>query len=159
VLRPGNALRVKVRRRGEEREAKVVVKPRPYGGDLVRLYAGAVPALPPAPAPAPAPAAAPRARVYASPGVRVRVSTPAAPPVPPVPPVPPAPAAPPAWARGMAPVGPGSYIWSGPSAVAGAELARMNGDLRDALGIESGVLVLSVGSGTPASAAGCVRAT
>jgi S1-C subfamily serine protease len=54
----------------------------------------------------------------------------------------------------MAPVGPGSYIWSGPSAVAGAELARMNGDLRDALGIESGVLVLSVGSGTPASAAG-----
>jgi C-terminal processing protease CtpA/Prc len=142
VLRPGNALKVTVRRRGEEREAKVAVKSRPYGGDLVRLYAGA--AVPPPPVPPAAPGA-PRSHVVVRPEVRVRV---------PAPPAAPAPPRPPEWVRGAAPVGPGTYIWSGPSAVAGAELARMNGDLRDALGVESGVLVLSVGSGTPAAAAG-----
>jgi S1-C subfamily serine protease len=50
--------------------------------------------------------------------------------------------------------GPGYFFWTGPSAVAGAELARMNDDLRDALDVEQGVLVLNVSRGSPAATAG-----
>jgi membrane-associated protease RseP (regulator of RpoE activity) len=150
LLEPGRRLVVRVRRDGKARNVHVRIAERParytvrMPGGVVEMRpdvqvnvdapvilwspddstADVIPALPPAPAPPP----------------RVRVRAPLAPAAP-RPPLPPAP--------------PMSLLFGGATTVvAGAEVARMNDDLRDAFGGRSGVLVLAVAAGTPAAQAG-----
>jgi serine protease Do len=155
VLKPGSKLWVRVRRSGDLRDTPVAVQARAFGDRVAQLDVYGAPGVDvharPRALVAPAPPAPPR-------DSRARRPRGAVAPTPPVGPTPPAPPLPPgarvsrSWSSTSG--GPGLFIWNGPAAVAGAELAQMNGDLRDALGVESGVLVLSVGRGTPAAAAG-----
>lgn len=137
ALRPGSRLRVRVRRDGRTRDARVAVAARSAAEALTEVQVGK---------------GIERGSIAETlrSKVRVHVAPAPAPSVVPRPPrTPPArPVAP------VAPTGPTYFFWSGPSAVAGAELARMNDDLRDALGIVEGVLVLNVGRSTPAARAG-----
>ncbi len=131
ILKPGSQLRVTVRRNGNTRDVDVLVGRRPQVLDnpLVRV-------------------AGPTRSVTV-----VSSGTPVAPKPPkgkstPVP-AQPAPApAPPAAA--------GPVIWgpSATSAIAGAEIVRLNEALGETFGVKSGVLVLNVGGGTPAERAG-----
>jgi S1-C subfamily serine protease len=56
----------------------------------------------------------------------------------------------------MPPAAAGPVIWgpSATSAIAGAEIVRLNEALGETFGVKSGVLVLNVGSGTPAERSG-----
>src|SRR5205085_10630322 len=47
-----------------------------------------------------------------------------------------------------------AFGWGGTSALAGAQVIAMDDDLRSVVGARSGVLVLKVAEGTPASASG-----
>jgi C-terminal processing protease CtpA/Prc len=147
LLTPGARVVIRVRRAGEEQEIPVRVARRP--APLVRVWTNPqdtdfdfqyefddtrrAPAPPRSPAPRPALA-------------------PAAPPIVRVVPAPPAPAAP--VVPDATPLGPMTLIFGGPTTVAGAEVARMNDDLREAFGGARGVLVIGVASGTPAAQAG-----
>jgi len=145
LLEPGARVVVRVRRDGKTRNIPVRITRRParFGarpllstrvevepGVAVRVEPDVV-VSPPDAAPR---AASPRRR----PG-RVRAPD-GGPPVPPTPPAPPVPM---------------SFVFGGGThAVAGAEVVRMNDDLRDAFGGRRGVLVIAVASGTPAAQAG-----
>lgn len=126
LLKPGAQVRVTVRRGGAVRDVDVLVAQRP----LTNPWSATLPA----------------------PGAQVVVH-PAAPPAPV--------RTQPAGATGAAPeppaVGaPGPVIWgpSATSAVAGAEVVRLNEALGETFGVKAGVLVLNVGRGTPAERAG-----
>ncbi|HEX3160908.1 MAG TPA: PDZ domain-containing protein [Gemmatimonadaceae bacterium] len=155
LLRPGTMLPVRVERDGMVRDlnVRITARPRAFPPTVtmrVRTapdgrFALGEPAPPEPSRPWPAPAA-PRAVAATGPasGVVVVPVAPGAPPPEyvPVAPVPPTPAPP-----GM--FGSGATV-----AVAGAEVARMNGDLRETFGVEHGVLVLNVGRRSPADQAG-----
>ena len=131
LLTPGTRVTVRVRREGGAKDLPVVVARRPY-----RFSAMAMPA--------PDAMVNVEARVTApDPPSRVRVArAPRAPDAPPMPPAPVIAASPP------------FYLGGGTAAIAGAELVRMNADLRDVLGVERGLLVITVAQGTPAEQAG-----
>ncbi|HEU4565710.1 MAG TPA: PDZ domain-containing protein [Gemmatimonadaceae bacterium] len=130
-LRPGNRLRVRVRRPGAaERTVTVVVGRRPAMMTTVMPEPPEPPGPPGMAMPAPMTPRVPAAR---RPAASVA-------PVPPVDPVPPM-----------------VFVWganSGVSALAGAQVMRVSGGMGPYLGTESGVLVLNVGPATPAARAG-----
>jgi S1-C subfamily serine protease len=149
LLEPGRRLVVRVRRDGKARNVPVRIAERP-ARYTVRMPGGVVeigPDVqvnvgPPAILWSPGDSAADvlPALPLAPPPPRVRMRAP----LPPTPPLPPAPPGPPM-----------SILLGGATtAVAGAEVARMNDDLRDAFGGHAGVLVLAVAAGTPAAQAG-----
>ena len=157
LLEPGARVVVRVRRRGAERDVPVRIARSPEA--YVRQWPA--PPTPPfeirvydseeaAAAPGEAPRRRPRRAAHA-PGAEPTQPVPAVPPVPPVRsiPAPPAPAAPPA------PLPPATFFFGGASsAVAGAEVVRMNDDLREAFGGTRGVLVINIAAGSPAAQAG-----
>src|SRR5688500_16345991 len=131
ILKPGSQLRVTVRRSGNVRDVDVLVGRRPQmlGGDVLQVTvpSRSVKVVSSGTPVAPKP---PRGRQEPAP------AQPA-----------PAPAAP-------TPASP--VIWgpSATSAIAGAEIVRLNEALGETFGVKSGVLVLNVGHGTPAERAG-----
>lgn len=131
LLKPGSQVRVTVRRGGAVRDVDVLVGRRPQvlGGDILQVT---VPSRGVKVVSQGTPVApkAPRARPSAA-----AVSEAPAPP---------------------APASPGPVIWgpSATSAIAGAEIVRLNEALGETFGVKSGVLVLNVGRGTPAERAG-----
>lgn len=134
VLRPGAKVPVRYRRDGRIRSSTIVVAkpPRSFRVDpaapFLMPYADGEP-LTVGVAP---PAAPPRAsRVPRPAGTPRAVPTPAVAPLPPI-----------FTSGGMT------------GGVAGAEVARVQGSLREILGVEGGLLVLDVGMGTPASRSG-----
>ena len=157
LLEPGARVVVRVRRRGAERDVPVRIarSPEAYVRQLpppptpqfeIRVYDSEEAAA----APGEAPRRRPRRAAHA-PGAEPTQPVPAVPPVPPVRsiPAPPAPAAPPA------PLPPATFFFGGASsAVAGAEVVRMNDDLREAFGGTRGVLVINIAAGSPAAQAG-----
>ena len=132
LLKPGARLKVTVRRNGSMRDVDVLVGRRPetLGADVLQIT---VPS---------------RSVKVVSQGTPVAPraprsgSTEPAPPEPATAPTPSSPAGPVIW-------GP-----SATSAIAGAEIVRLNEALGETFGVKSGVLVLNVGSGTPAERAG-----
>jgi S1-C subfamily serine protease len=153
VLRPGSTLRVRVRREGRAREARVAVRARPYADVLAGgVTVGAVPRVRVVTEPEAQAARGAAEGAHESFWTRKPPKPPKAARVAGVPPAAPvAPVAP------AAPAAPNAsyFFWSGgPAVVAGAELARMSDDLRDALDVADGVLVLSVANGSPARSAG-----
>ena len=131
LLKPGSRLKVTVRRNGSMRDVNVLVGRRPetLGADALQIT---VPS---------------RSVTVVAQGTPVAPRPPKsrdepAPPQPTVAPTPPAPAGPVIW-------GP-----SATSAIAGAEIVRLNEALGETFGVKAGVLILNVGSGTPAERAG-----
>ncbi|MGH7663518.1 MAG: PDZ domain-containing protein [Gemmatimonadaceae bacterium] len=136
LLQPGKKLPIRIRRAAGPTEIVVTVGERPAGYPVVvqhpDRWVGPV---------------APRSP-------RVSVMTPSGAPVPAVRPTPeaagirpaPLPPEPPAVALIIG--------TPGTAAIGGAEVTDMGADLRDVLGVDNGVLVLTVGRGTPASRAG-----
>lgn len=129
LLKPGSRVRVKVRRAGAPREVEVLVTRRPQAlaTDVFRVRV------------APRPPGAVGGRATATSVAGTQGMTPGEAPAPPAP------------TAAAAPV-----IWgpSTTSAVAGAEIVRLNASLGETFGVRAGVLVLNVGSGTPAERAG-----
>ncbi|HEX6059635.1 MAG TPA: PDZ domain-containing protein [Gemmatimonadaceae bacterium] len=124
VLRPGAKVPVRYRRDGSTHSATLVVAKRPTA---VRADPAA-PFFPPAPARAPRPE---RTAVTAVTPRTPELPVPAAAPLPP------------------------TFISGGMTGgVAGAEVAHVQGNLREMLGVDGGLLVLDVGMGTPASRSG-----
>lgn len=130
LLKPGAQVRVTVRRGGSVRDVEVLVAQRPQ-------------ALAAAPWPGTSPTQG--AQVVFAPRT-----------------VSPSPAKPGAVSAGVTAVAPSApasaapptpVIW-GPTAVAGAEIVRLNEALGETFGVKAGVLVLNVGRGTPAERAG-----
>ena len=128
VLRPGAKVPVRFRRAGALREATLVVARTP----MARRVDLDAPVLIPLPA---------------GPAIGSMPEAPAVAPVPPTPEVPAAVAV-------VAPLPPifGSSGMTG--AVGGAEVSAVQGNLRDVLGVDGGLLVLDVGINTPAGRAG-----
>jgi len=142
LLTPGKRVTVKVRRAGSTKTIPVVIRRKPIRPDERWSIAEPLPPRPPqrerAPWPAAAPTPTPRPPVVVGVVPVPRAPTPPAAPAPPAPPAP--------------PVG---FVFNWDlNAVAGAEVVRMNDDLRDAFGGRGGVLVLGVAEGTPAHEAG-----
>ena len=131
LLKPGSQLRVTVRRNGNVRDVDVLVgrRPQTLGAEVLEVT---VPSK--------------TLKVVSS-------GTPIAP-KPPKSRTEPAPAQASAAPSPPAPSGP--VIWgpSATSAIAGAEIVRLNEALGETFGVKSGVLVLNVGNGTPAERAG-----
>jgi hypothetical protein len=150
LLEPGRRVVVRVRRDGRTRNVPLRITERParyadraLGGDPLEIGPDVhVEVGPPATmfwSPGDT-AALGAAELAAPPRPRVRVRVPV-PPAPPLPPLPPSP--------------PMSLLFgSATTGVAGAEVARMNDDLRDAFGGRQGVLVIAVAAETPAARAG-----
>ena len=133
LLKPGSRVRVKVRRAGTVREVEVLITRRPQAlaTDVFRVRV------------APRQPGAVGGRMTSSASSRTVTGTQGVTPAPaPVSPAPTAAAAPVIW-------GPSTT-----SAVAGAEIVRLNAALGETFGVKAGVLVLNVGSGTPAERAG-----
>jgi serine protease Do len=131
LLKPGAQLRVTVRRNGNMRDVDVLVgrRPQTLGADILEVT---VPS---------------RTVKVVSSGTPVAPKPPKgksepAPPQPTNAPTPPAPTGPVIW-------GP-----SATSAIAGAEIVRLNEALGETFGVKAGVLILNVGNGTPAERAG-----
>ena len=134
LLKPGSQLRVTVKRGGSARDVDVLVgrRPQTLGADVLQV-------------------------TVPSRGVKVVSQGTAAAPKPPRVKEPVTPRAAPVPAAPVAPVpAPGPVIWgpSATSAIAGAEIVRLNEALGETFGVKSGVLILNVGSGTPAERAG-----
>ena len=157
LLQPGRMVSVQVKRGAEVRDVTVRVAPRPpaggfhysagpgSGGGRARIV-GTSPAMelefelaePDGAAPTRMETRADRTQQRPPRSARAESQ--------PAPPAPPSPASPPA---------PGHLMFGGSRwAVGGAEIVRMSSDLQEAFGVSQGVLVLSVGSGTPAARAG-----
>lgn len=133
LLKPGSQLRVTVKRGGSARDVDVLVgrRPQTLGADVLQV-------------------------TVPSRGVVVSQGTAAAP-KPPRVKEPVTPRAAPVPAAPVAPVpAPGPVIWgpSATSAIAGAEIVRLNEALGETFGVKAGVLILNVGNGTPAERAG-----
>lgn len=131
-LRPGNRLRVRVRRPGaSERTVTVLVGRRP----AMMMDVPEPPELPEPPEMV-MPTPAPRPMIPRTPAPPGWSGTPVTP---------------------IAPEPPEVFVWgfnSGVSALAGAEVMRLRGGMGQYLGTESGLLVLRVGTATPAARAG-----
>ncbi len=129
VLVPGKRIDVRVRRDGEPKRLALVVDEIP----VRRIVIGKIPAG--------TPDAEEIVVVPLPPNLSI-APTPATPEMPALAPMPPMP--------------PMVVGWTDEAnmALAGANLVQVTGDLRETFGVERGVLVLQVGSGTPASRAG-----
>jgi serine protease Do len=158
LLQPGNVVPLRVERGGVVRDVTVHVTPRPESFQpSITLRVESVPearaAVAVRPAPGVRPPVPPATPRPASAGEAVAVVVSLAPDaargaeIVTAPPVAPAPPTVSAWT--YAPSASASTV-----AVAGMEVARMNGDLREAIGVSGGVLVLTVGRGSPAESAG-----
>ena len=128
LLKPGSQVRVTVRRNGNVRDVDVLVgrRPQTVGAEVLQV---AVPS---------------RSVTVVAQGT-------------PVAPKPPKTAtAPRTPAPAPTPAVPSPVIWgpSATSAIAGAEIVRLNEALGETFGVKSGVLVLNVGNGTPAERSG-----
>jgi len=130
-LRPGARVRVRVRRAGETLDVPVAIERRPVS---FRSFVQLAPDVPTQPRPE---------------MVRERTRARLAPVAPPLPMEPELPPIPPSTAPSVTAV-----FTGGSPAVAGAEVARLNPELRELFGVPSGVLVLSVAPGSPAAASG-----
>lgn len=157
LLQPGNVVPMRVERGGVMRDVTVHVTARPESFQpsvtlrvesvpearvavAARPSPGVRPPVAPA-APRPLPAEPVAVVVSLAPGAASPAEIVTAPPVAPAPPTVSA------WA--YAPSVSASTV-----AVAGMEVARMNADLRETFGVNGGVLVLTVGRGSPAETAG-----
>jgi S1-C subfamily serine protease len=141
LLRPGSVLAVRVRRNGTVKDLRVSIAPRPatfvdmnvagYGGTPQAQSGGSASLDPhqwlviPSPAP-PLPPGAPAGAQRAS------IAPDELP----------------------APFDNGADANDGTATIAGAQFVRTSPDLREALALDSGILVLAVGQGTPAALAG-----
>ena len=139
LLTPGTRVVVRVRREGAAKDLPVVVVRRPY-----RFSAMAVTMT------APEAMADAEAQIAETPGLLPRMRAPR----PPRGPVAAAPPAPPASPTPVVAASPPFYLGGGTAAIAGAELVRMNEDLREVFGVERGLLVINVAEGTPAEQGG-----
>ena len=141
LLTPGTKVVVRVRREGAAKDLPVVVVRRPYRFSAMTVTMTAPEAMADA-----------DAQIAVTPSLLPRVRTPRAPrggaavaPAPPAPPDSPTP---------VVAASPPFYLGGGTAAIAGAELVRMNEDLREVFGVERGLLVINVAEGTPAEQAG-----
>ena len=152
LLTPGRRVTVKVRRAGTTKTIPVTIRRKPIRPDERWTVAVPLAPLPPeGPWTRVPPGAEPAPRPEATPRVAPTPRPPRAPAVPRGAPAPTPTPAPP-----TAPAPPATFVfgWGETNLVAGAEVVRMNADLRDAFGGRGGVLVIGVAERSPAYDAG-----
>jgi S1-C subfamily serine protease len=134
LLQPNAQLAIRLRRNGQLRDVVVNIARRPH--DFVDVSVAAPPGMPAMP-----PEVASLAAASGS-GATV-----VAPPEPPFPALPPRPPSVPWWAL----IGPDVIDGNDVGAFGGAHVVETTADLRQALGLSSGLLVVAVDAGTPAA--------
>jgi S1-C subfamily serine protease len=142
LLRPGSVLAVRVRRNGTVKNLRVSIAPRPatFVDMNVAGYGGT-------------PQAQSGGSASLDPHQWLVIPSPAFPPLPPLNPAA-AQRAGIALDESPAPFDDAANAGDETATIAGAQLVRTNADLREALALDSGILVVAVGQGTPAAQAG-----